>query len=369
MPKEFVTGVDLGRVEGRLLDDERVGQRVGRLPIGGRHEDPLMEFLQGPAFIHEAQGEPIKEFGVRGLLGHIAEVIGRGNDAGAEVVQPEPVDEDAGGERVGPVGDGHGKLAAPAAFVEGLPLGAGEDLEELAGGEGPLLVAVAPDVDVGVTRSSAVGHRHGGARAARVGQVKGVDGVEFEEARRDVAVREGRGRLPGLAEGPGGDEHRHLRGRGELLVIRGRERVGGQLGDGFVILLRPLARLAAHPEVGDDGAMVLREDGVVGEGDLIEGLRLEIAQRLGDERVHGELLVGEGGGDRGGGLGGEIGLGEALEPGERTGDGRVGADHHRTVDLTVDDVLVLVLLLHVVALLRAGAAREGDHRTGTIALM
>lgn len=46
--------------------------------------------------------------------------------------------------------------------------------------------------------------------------------------------------------------------------------------------------------------MVLNEQGVVGEGDVVEGLRLEAAQGLRDERVDREFLVGQRGGEEGG---------------------------------------------------------------------
>ena len=369
MPEVLVGGVDLQGVDGALLGHQRVDLRVGGLAVGRRHQDALVQLLQGPAVVHEAHRQPVEQLGVRGLLRHVAEVVGGRDDAGAEVMEPDAVDEHAGRQRVGAVGDGQRQLPAAAAFVEGLAVGAGEDLEELARGDGALLVAVAAQVDVGVAGLLGVGDGHRGAGAARVRQVEGVDGLEPEEARRDVAVLEGRGGLPGLAEGAGGDEHRHLGGRGDILVVGRREGVGRQLGDGLVVLLAALAGGAAHLEVRHDTVMLFHEQRVVGEGDVIEGLRFEVAQGLRDERVDRELLVGQRGGEDGGGLLGELGLGHRAEAGQRTGDGRVGADHHRAVHLAVDDVLVLVLLLHVVALLGTDAAGERDHGAGAEALM
>ncbi len=48
----------------------------------------------------ELRGEVVEQFGVRRLRPGNAEVVGRGDDAGAEVVLPDAVDHDAGEERV-----------------------------------------------------------------------------------------------------------------------------------------------------------------------------------------------------------------------------------------------------------------------------
>jgi hypothetical protein len=52
-----------------------------------------------------------------------ARPVARGaNDAGAEIVHPDPVDEDPGGQRIVAAGDGLGQLEAAAAVAEWLSL-------------------------------------------------------------------------------------------------------------------------------------------------------------------------------------------------------------------------------------------------------
>ena len=58
------------------------------------------EVLRGPAFADELAGEPVEQFGVRGFVAEAAEVIGRGDEAGAEDPLPHAVHIDAGGERM-----------------------------------------------------------------------------------------------------------------------------------------------------------------------------------------------------------------------------------------------------------------------------
>ena len=65
---------------------------------------------------------------------------------------------------------------------------------------------------------------------------------------------------------------------------------------------------------------MLLEDGLVGEGDFLEGLRLESAESVGDERVHGVLLIREGGLDDRRGLLLEVFGADLLEADERPGD-------------------------------------------------
>ena len=77
------------------------GFRRRRLELedAGRGEPPH-ELLQGPAVLPQRRRQVIEEGGVRGQLAHLPEVVRRGDDAAAEGVGPEPVRDDAGGERV-----------------------------------------------------------------------------------------------------------------------------------------------------------------------------------------------------------------------------------------------------------------------------
>ena len=73
-----------------------------------------MDMLQRPAVIHEFGGEEIEQLRVRGPGAVEAEVARRIHEAGPEVVMPEAVDDDAGGQRMllrpDPAGEGFAAL-------------------------------------------------------------------------------------------------------------------------------------------------------------------------------------------------------------------------------------------------------------------
>ena len=192
MPEELVAAVDLGRIHGRLVRQQDVGVRIGRLTVGGGEEDPLVHLLDGPTAVDEGVGHPVEEFGVRRGFGHVPEIVRRGDDAGAEVMGPETVDEYARRQRIGAASDGEGELATAAAFIERQAVGAGKDLEELTRSHGSALVAVTADVDIAVAGLRDVGDHHGRAGAARVGDIQRVDVAELEVLHRLVVIDEGR---------------------------------------------------------------------------------------------------------------------------------------------------------------------------------
>ena len=72
-------------------------------PTGGRSaevDQQLEEPLHVPARLAELDGQPVEQLGMRGKLAADAEVAGRADQAGAEDLLPEPVDRDAGRQRV-----------------------------------------------------------------------------------------------------------------------------------------------------------------------------------------------------------------------------------------------------------------------------
>ena len=276
------------------------------------------------------------------------------------MVQPETVDEHATGERIRAAGDGQGELAAAAAFVERQAIGAGEHLEELARSDGAALIAVATDVDVAVARLLDVGDHHRGAGTSRVRDVEGVDLGEVEILGGLVVVDEGRADrdLPRLAEvaalGRALEEH----DGGDILDVGQRPGEGGELGEGGIVLVTLAARLAAQLDVGEDLVVVLLEDGLVGQGDLVDRLRLEAAQPLGDERVDRGLLVGERGLEDGRGLLLEILGAELLQADKRTGDGGIGTQHATEGRIQLAALAEVIFLQDVEA---GGAAETADH--------
>jgi len=88
----------------------------------------------------EAGGEVVEQLGMSGRGRHVAQIVGRGDEAFAEMLLPEAVDEDAGREGVFGIGDGLGEFEAAAAVVIfGAFFGIGrKDLEERRGTTSPL---------------------------------------------------------------------------------------------------------------------------------------------------------------------------------------------------------------------------------------
>ena len=65
----------------------------------GRHHQ-LVDLLDAPAAVHELDRQPVEQLRMRRLLAHLAEVVERRDDAAAEVMLPEPIDDHARGQRI-----------------------------------------------------------------------------------------------------------------------------------------------------------------------------------------------------------------------------------------------------------------------------
>src|SRR5450432_1119001 len=59
-----------------------------------------MELFQRPALAREAGGEIVEQLGMAGLFALCAEVAGRANQTGAEVMGPDTIDDHPRGERI-----------------------------------------------------------------------------------------------------------------------------------------------------------------------------------------------------------------------------------------------------------------------------
>ena len=110
-PKVMVVGVLNGEL--RIIG--------GALAVSCAGHDEAVEVLDGPTAFDEAGGEVVEKFGMSGRGGHVAEVVGGGDEAGAEVLLPDSVHEDAGGHGVLRIDDGEGELEAAATLF---PIGA-----------------------------------------------------------------------------------------------------------------------------------------------------------------------------------------------------------------------------------------------------
>src|SRR5206468_12328272 len=85
-----------------------------RLLVGCRTKDQPMHGFDAPALRDEFAGEPIEKFGLRRSRATRAEIARRGHETPTEMMLPDAVDQDAGGERVGRTGQPGGQRRSPA---------------------------------------------------------------------------------------------------------------------------------------------------------------------------------------------------------------------------------------------------------------
>ena len=181
-------------------------------------EDQPMDMLQRPAVIHEFGGEEIEQLRVRGPGAVEAEVARRVHEAGPEMVMPEAVDDDAGGQRMflggDPAGEGFAALGLGGVGGQGEPWA---DEGQPAGGDGfarqHRVAAVLAQGRAGLLELADV--------TARPGRAPGQFGKPLVPSAGE------RGDLRGLlgrdvAQGGQGGEP-ILEGSGEAVVPRGHE--------------------------------------------------------------------------------------------------------------------------------------------------
>ena len=320
-----------------------------------------MEALHLPAVLHEVRGEVVEQLGVRGLLGHVAEVVGRVHEAFAEVLGPGAVHGHAGGDRIVLGDDGLGELVAAAAVDIRAAFADRQDVEELAGHDLTLEVLVATLEDVAVLRALGILDDHRVAGDAGVGKAQFVDlGVTEVGDRRAIAdAAVDRAVLPVLAELTRAEEGDHVLVVDDLIVGRDGPRVARHLGDARRGLLPFFTRLSQEGEVGEDRGLVLDVDALIGGGDVVHRLRFDITQAGRDDRVHAVLRIVEVFLQDDRGAFGEVDVRHGGQGGEGPGDGRILLDAHGgevRVGLQVDLVAVGVL-----AGLGGAAADGGDH--------
>ena len=298
-----------------------------------------MQRLDLPAAGDEPSGEEVQQLGVGGLAAHEAEVARGVHEADTEVVMPEAVREDAGGDRIilrDPVGQGHATFAFVGVDLE--RVGLGHEVEHAEAGR--------RDLRGGLRRVAAFLHEGGlgfrlmgadpGGRQLGDGCDALVDGGEGSAQLDDaLGLRrcgdlladafEGVGRRPGLAVvGVGdllpllavqGDEHLVLAGRGALGVVAEQAALGGAVGESADLLdagqgddeFRGVADEPLGPFVAVD-----RQGGAVGRGEVFRGGAFG-AFRLG-------AVGGEGDVARGGFVGPDLELGDtAADAAERIG--------------------------------------------------
>ena len=89
-----------------------------------------MDRLDAPALGDEAAGQPVEQLGMARRLGPHAEIAGSADQPLAEMVHPDPIDPDAGGQWIARIDDRPGQFEPSAPLGERLAVGAGDDLEE-----------------------------------------------------------------------------------------------------------------------------------------------------------------------------------------------------------------------------------------------
>ena len=175
-------GVEPAAVEVGEPDVLRV-LRLGATAVHARHlvrprqQDPPVQGLDRPAVGDEPAGQPVEQLGVRRGLAPRAEVAGRGDDAPAEVVLPDAIDQHPGRQRVRlRVGQPGGELPPPAPRRHGRPVLAPQDGQEPPRDLGPQVLGVAPALEAGV--AGVVGFGHGVGQAGLGPTVPAAQGHE-----------------------------------------------------------------------------------------------------------------------------------------------------------------------------------------------
>src|SRR4051794_20456409 len=74
-----------------------------------------MDGLETPFALGQLASEPIEKLGMRRVIAHRAKVVAGCDDSNAEVMLPESIDDDAGGERMIGPGQPAGERGAAAA--------------------------------------------------------------------------------------------------------------------------------------------------------------------------------------------------------------------------------------------------------------
>src|SRR5258705_12611250 len=116
--EELVIGVDI----------RKIGPGFRCVPIGGGSDDQPVYMFEAPrvhvpdARMHEFSGEPIEELRMGRRDALCTKVILGFDDSFAEVLLPDAVDDDAGGERVFGISDPFREVEASKPGRGGVPL-------------------------------------------------------------------------------------------------------------------------------------------------------------------------------------------------------------------------------------------------------
>src|SRR5262245_7469733 len=82
-----------------------------------RHDYQLVQLLQRLAIVSQLRGQPVEQFGVRRQRPHPTEVVGRIDNAAAEVILPDAVGDAPPGERIGWIAEPFGEGSPASAII------------------------------------------------------------------------------------------------------------------------------------------------------------------------------------------------------------------------------------------------------------
>src|SRR5438128_11913258 len=85
--------------------------------VDGAGDDQAVQALERAAVVAERDGEPVEQLGMAGRRAHFAEIVGRIDEAFAEVVVPDAVDDGTPGQAVFRLGDPASQRGTAGALV------------------------------------------------------------------------------------------------------------------------------------------------------------------------------------------------------------------------------------------------------------
>ena len=135
-----------------------------------------MQFLDRPAVVHERRGQPVEQLGMRRRFAAQTEIARRAHQTGAEVVQPDAIDHDAGRQRI--IGDRRSPRASssrPLPWRNGWRLLAGHHFEKLPRHGRPGLFGLPRRKTCGVTGVGASMQDHRARRSGRCRRLPLID--------------------------------------------------------------------------------------------------------------------------------------------------------------------------------------------------
>ena len=270
-PEETIARIDLEC----FFHYRRVGGTEGGLTIARREEDAAVQRLQAPAVFDELDGEPVEQLRMRGRCGAGPEVARGVDESGPEMVRPDPVDDDAGGEGIFRIDDGPGELEPTAPDGKRRAFFSGEDREELPRHGFALRERIPAQEDTRGHGESAIRERErGGNGFGRIEKALDDGILELPEGIEGFAFKVGLhihdGSFGDLAGRTG-----TVRDRAQSGIVVAGFQDGGVAGDDLVEVMRGRGKGGSEARVGSGD----------GERRILIGARLAIGVPVAEDGV------------------------------------------------------------------------------------